>query len=105
MGLLRFNDFSPARFLAGGFAVMIIAGTLLLLLPSATVTGENTFLNALFTAASAVCVTGLVVVNTGTFYSVFGQSIIMLLILGGDIGFMTSATLNFILLGIKIKLK
>ncbi|MGI6328805.1 MAG: TrkH family potassium uptake protein [Dethiobacteria bacterium] len=105
MKLLRLNRFSPARFLAGGFAAMIIAGTFLLLLPAATVTGENTFLNALFTAASAVCVTGLVVVNTGAFYSVFGQCIIMLLILGGALGFMTSATLIFILLGKKITLK
>jgi len=99
------NALSPARFLVGGFAAMIIAGTVLLSLPIATKTGEFNFINALFTATSAVCVTGLVVVDTGTFYTIFGQVVIMLLILGGALGFMTSATIIFVLLGKRITLK
>ncbi len=96
---------SPARYLTLGFAAMILAGTLLLSLPFFTVEGELTFLDALFTATSAVCVTGLVVVDTGTFFTPAGQIIIMFLILGGALGFMTMATLIFILLGRRITLK
>ncbi len=99
------SAFSPARLLVGGFGAMIITGTVLLSLPIATQTGEISFINALFTATSAVCVTGLVVADTGTFYTIFGQFVIMLLILGGALGFMTSATLIFVLLGKRIRLK
>ncbi len=96
---------SPARYLAGGFAAMIGVGTLLLSLPFATVEGNIPLVDALFTATSAVCVTGLVVVDTGTDFTLAGQLIIMFLILAGALGFMTMATLIFVLLGRRITLK
>ncbi|MDO9535498.1 MAG: TrkH family potassium uptake protein [Bacillota bacterium] len=105
MSFIKFAGLSPARFLVGGFALVIILGTFLLSLPIATAAGGNTLINALFTATSAVCVTGLIVVDTGTYYSVFGQVVIMFLILVGALGFMTSATLIFIVLGKRITLK
>jgi len=96
------RTFSPARVLVLGFLVIILLGTLLLMLPQATVEGSLTSLQALFTATSAVCVTGLVVVDTGTTFTTFGQVIIMLLIQIGGLGFMTMATLIFMVLGKKI---
>jgi trk system potassium uptake protein TrkH len=83
-----------ALVLVYGFAVMIAIGTLLLLLPIANQARELTpFLTALFTATSAVCVTGLAVVDTGTYWSGFGQVVILLLVQAGGFGFMTSSTL------------
>ncbi len=63
------------------------------------------FIDALFTATSAVCVTGLVVVDTGSVFSIFGQIVILILIQIGGLGFMTFATFFAILLGKKINLK
>ena len=97
--------FSPAQVLVGGFLGFIIIGTILLSLPQASVVGRLPVLDALFTATSAVCVTGLVLVDTGTHFTVFGQVVIMLLIQVGGLGFMTMATLFFLLLGKKITLK
>jgi trk system potassium uptake protein len=68
-------------------------------------TGEPDFIDALFTATSATCVTGLVVVDTGTYFSVFGQVVIMILIQIGGLGFMTMATLFAIVLRKRISLK
>ncbi|PKM90196.1 MAG: Trk family potassium uptake protein [Firmicutes bacterium HGW-Firmicutes-12] len=97
---------NPARILVLGFLFLIIIGAILLSLPYATVDGKGaTFLDALFTATSAVCVTGLVVVDTGTYYSVFGQVVILFLIELGGLGFMTFATLFAIILGKRITLK
>lgn len=85
---------SPPRILAGGFALIIFLGTLLLMLPIANTSGEPLpFLDALFTATSATCVTGLVVVDTGTHFTIFGQIVIAVLIQIGGLGFMTMATL------------
>jgi len=96
----------PAQVLVAGFASLILAGALLLNLPIATVERESMgFLNALFTATSAVCVTGLVVVDTGTFFSTFGQVVILLLVQFGGLGIMTMATLIFLLMGKKIMLR
>lgn len=96
----------PAQVLVASFAALILAGALLLNLPIATVERESMgFLNALFTATSAVCVTGLVVVDTGTFFSTFGQIVILLLIQFGGLGIMTMATLIFLLMGKKIMLR
>ena len=96
----------PAQVLVVGFASLILAGALLLNLPIATVERESMgFLNALFTATSAVCVTGLVVVDTGTFFSTFGQVVILLLIQFGGLGIMTMATLIFLIMGKKIMLR
>ncbi|CUS76471.1 hypothetical protein JGI20_01609, partial [Candidatus Kryptobacter tengchongensis] len=73
----------PTRLLTFSFLLLISLGTLLLLLPKATYNGIS-LIDALFTATSAVCVTGLIVVDTGTYFTRFGQFIIMVLIqLGG----------------------
>jgi trk system potassium uptake protein TrkH len=89
-----------------GFAAIIFAGCILLNLPISTKSGYSIgFVNALFTSTSAVCVTGLVVVDTYTHWSVFGQVIILLLIQIGGLGFMTLATLFSLALGRKISFK
>ena len=70
----------------------------------ATESGKSAgFIDSLFTSASAVCVTGLVVVNTAEFWSVFGKVVMLILIQIGGLGFMTMATLVAMLLGKKIK--
>jgi trk system potassium uptake protein len=84
----RAKTINPARVMAAGFIGLIITGSLLLSLPVARVGGELSYIDALFTAASAVCVTGLVVVDTGSFYSLFGQITILSLIFSGALGFM-----------------
>lgn len=97
---------SPPKALVAGFATVIFTGAALLCLPFASASGQATgFLTALFTATSAVCVTGLVVVDTGTHWSFWGQLIILILIQTGGLGFMTMATLFFLLLGKRIGLK
>ncbi len=89
-----------------GFAGVIILGTILLMLPVASKTGQFTSpVDTLFTAASAVCVTGLAVVDTGTYWSGFGQGVILVLIQIGGLGFMASATLLLLLLGRRIGLR
>ena len=89
----RLRKMSPVQVLALTFLALILIGTLLLMLPWAT-TGEQVGLvDALFTATSAVCVTGLVVVDTGTRFTFFGQAVILLLIQFGGLGFMTVATM------------
>ncbi|WP_199242665.1 TrkH family potassium uptake protein [Desulfosporosinus fructosivorans] len=97
---------TPARVLVFGFATVILLGALLLALPQATQDGLGLpFLNAVFTATSAVCVTGLVVVDTATTFTHFGQWVILLLIQVGGLGFMTFATLFAMILGKKITFK
>ena len=92
------RQLSPPLVLATGFLVMIALGTLLLALPFSSASGEWTSpLTALFTATSAVCVTGLTVVDTGTHWSGFGHLVIILLIQAGGFGFMTSSTLLLLL--------
>lgn len=89
-GLLR----RPAAAVVAGFAVAVAIGTALLMLPVATETGTSTdFVTAVFTAVSAVCVTGLIVVDTPTYWSTFGELAILGLIQAGGIGIMTLATL------------
>jgi trk system potassium uptake protein TrkH len=85
---------APALSLLLLFTVLITIGTVLLMLPIATNSGEPTrFIDALFTATSAACVTGLVVVDTATHWSPFGQVVIMLLIQAGGFGIMAGSTL------------
>jgi trk system potassium uptake protein TrkH len=85
---------SPALSLLGLFAILIAVGTVLLMLPFATASGGTTrFLDALFTATSAACVTGLVVFDTATHWSPFGQVVILVLIQLGGFGIMTGSTL------------
>ncbi len=92
-GVRRGLNLSPLA-LVGGFALLILTGSLLLALPMSTAPGYSTgALDALFTSTSAVCVTGLVVFDTGTHWSPLGQAILLVLIQIGGFGFMTSATL------------
>ncbi len=82
---------NPAQLFILSFLVIIFLGSFLLLLPNATHTGIS-YLDALFTSTSAVCVTGLVVVDTGTHFTLFGQTIIMILIQVGGLGILTFAS-------------
>lgn len=85
---------APALSLVLLFTVLITIGTVLLMLPIATNSGDPTrFIDALFTATSAACVTGLVVVDTATHWSPFGQVVILLLIQAGGFGIMAGSTL------------
>ncbi len=97
---------SVSLILVYGFAGIIALGTIMLMLPVSSRTGQFTPpVNALFTATSAVCVTGLVVVDTGTYWSSFGQGVILVLFQIGGFGFMTSATLLLIAMGRRIGLR
>jgi len=101
----RVSKVSPLL-LIYGFAAIIALGTLLLILPISSKTGQFTSpIHALFTATSAVCVTGLVVVDTGTYWSTFGQAVILVLIQIGGFGFMTSATLFLLVLVRRVGLR
>lgn len=85
---------SPARLALGVFAGVVLIFTALLSLPAATASGERApFIDALFTATSAVCVTGLTTVPTGTYWSTFGQAIILVGIKVGGLGVMTLASI------------
>ncbi|MDY7221092.1 TrkH family potassium uptake protein [Halalkalibacterium halodurans] len=95
---------SPPQILALSFLVFIMIGTLLLKLPIASTTYIS-WIDAMFTATSAITVTGLVVVDTGTDYTVFGQVVIMILIQLGGLGLMTFAVLAVMMLGKKIGLQ
>lgn len=97
---------TPYQILVLGFAGLILVGTGLLMLPISAADGQSLpFIDALFTATSAVCVTGLVVVDTGTYFSLFGQLVIISLIQAGGLGIMAMSTLMAILIGKKINLK
>ncbi len=100
------NSIKPAQVMVIGFGALILLGGFMLNLPIASKNGESIgFLNALFTSTSAVCVTGLVVVDTGTYWSEFGQFIIITLIQTGGLGFMTIATMFSLLTRKKINLR
>ena len=89
----------PAQYVVVGFAAAVTAGTVLLLLPiSRTGPGGASLVEALFTATSAVCVTGLVVVETPTYWTGFGQTVILALIQIGGFGIMTMASLMILLI-------
>lgn len=97
---------SPARFLVIGFLSIILLGAVILMLPISSASGQYTpFVDTLFTSTSAVCVTGLVVVDTGTYWSNFGRLVIIILIQIGGLGFMTVTTFGAILIGKKIGIK
>src|SRR3990172_8659115 len=99
-------ELNPAQTIVAGFATIILVGAVLLSLPIASAAGRSTpFLTALFTATSAVCVTGLVVVDTATHYSLFGQLVILALIQLGGFGYMTTAMLLALLVGRRIGLR
>ena len=91
---MKIKQLSYVQAIALGFLTVIAAGTILLMLPVSSRSGEATgFVTALFTSVSASCVTGLVLVDTATYWSGFGQAIVLLLIQIGGLGFMTIATL------------
>ncbi len=100
----RMIHMSPPQTLISVFTLFITLGTFLLKLPSATSNGI-TFMDALFTATSAMTVTGLVVIDTGTAFTLFGQIIILVLIQVGGLGIMTFAVLIYMVLGKKIGIK
>ena len=104
--LSKTNFMQPEQVMVIGFGLVILLGAIILNLPISTQSGESVgFLNSLFTSTSAVCVTGLVVVDTGTYWSEFGQFIIITLIQTGGLGFMTIATMFSLLKGKKINLR
>ncbi len=97
---------SPAQTIVFGFAAIILIGAWLLTLPVSSVSGERTdFLTALFTATSATCVSGLVVVDTADHYSTFGQLVILGLIQLGGLGYMISWAILALILGWRIGLR
>lgn len=92
--------------LALGFLAVILLGTILLALPAAARNGRSIGLfDSLFTSTSAVCVTGLVAVDTGTTFSLFGQVVLLALIQVGGLGFMVFATMIMVALGRKISIR
>lgn len=97
---------TPSRIIIFGFFLLIMSGALLLMLPIATKDGSGaSFLDALFTATSATCVTGLVVHDTYQYWSFFGQAVILLLIQFGGMGIVTVAISLSIISGKKISLR
>ncbi len=97
---------SHVQIIALGFFLIIMIGTFLLMLPVSTKNGQGAgFLEALFTATSSSCVTGLVVQDTSTYWSGFGQAVILLMIQIGGLGFMTIATMFFMLLRKRVHLR
>jgi trk system potassium uptake protein TrkH len=96
---------NPPGFLIFSFLITIFAGTILLLFPGAATKGTTTVLDALFTATSATCVTGLIVQDTGLHFSQFGQIIILLLIQVGGLGIMTISSAFAVMLGQKMTVK
>lgn len=94
------------QILALGFLVLILIGGIILSLPISSQSGEPTnFLDAIFTSTSAVCVTGLITLNTSAHWSIFGQTVIITLIEIGGLGFMSFAVLISLILGKKITLR
>lgn len=103
--LLRRRNLNATRIVAGSFAVIILLGTVLLNLPAASQKGQSPgLLTCLFTATSSSCVTGLIVVDTATQWSLFGQAVILGLIQLGGLGFITIMTLFSLMLRRKIGL-
>ena len=85
--------------LAISFAAAIFLGALLLMLPVCTVSGRISFLEALFTSTSAICVTGLIVVDTATYFTTVGKCVMILLIQLGGLGIMTFSTMVLLAAG------
>jgi len=102
----KITDISPTRMIVSSFAVLIFLGGLLLNLPIASNSGESIgFVNSLFTATSATCVTGLIVADTLTQWTLFGQLVILVLIQVGGLGIITLATFFSAILGRKVGMK
>jgi trk system potassium uptake protein TrkH len=96
---------SPIQVLVFGYIIIILGGSLILRLPLASSEGNSQqYIDALFTATSAVSTTGLIVVDTGTFYSLFGQTTILLLFQIGGLGYMAFVVLMIYVLGRRLSL-
>lgn len=101
-----FKKMRPGRFIALGFAFIILLGAILLALPISHNDGiEVSFLDALFSATSAVCVTGLITVDTGDTFNVFGSTVIAILIQTGGLGFASIGVGFFLLMKRKVSFK
>ncbi len=98
--------FTPAHIIVFSFFIVTLTGAILLNLPIASQNGQSIgFIDALFTSTSAVCVTGLVTVNTFYHWSLFGKIVILMLIQIGGLGFMSLFTIILVVLGKKITLR
>ena len=105
MNRIFHREFHPAQVLVASFAIAIIAGAILLKLPGMVRGVPLSFIDALFTATSAVCVTGLIVVDTATKFTPLGQVIILILIQAGGLGIMTFSVLFILMAGKKISFR
>lgn len=107
MGLKKsLAKINPFKLLVLGFTAVILVGAVLLYMPFSSVNGQKTrFVDALFTSTSAVCVTGLTVVDTASYWSSFGKFVIIVLIQIGGLGFVTIAALFSMLLRKRIYLR
>ncbi|WP_017324930.1 TrkH family potassium uptake protein [Synechococcus sp. PCC 7336] len=103
----RFSrSLTPPQTICLGFLATILVGTVLLMLPWSTAAGEwNHWLMALFTSTSAVCVTGLIVADTGTHFSPFGQMVLLALIQVGGLGYMTATSFLLLIVGRRLSLR
>lgn len=100
------SKYRPGQIMVMGFAMVILIGTFLLMLPISSNNNEATnFFDSLFTATSAVCVTGLAVVDTSMHWSIFGKIVIIMLIQIGGMGFMSIGALISFIFGTKINLR
>lgn len=95
---------SPSRVSMLSYALLILLGAILLLLPASTEKGHLGFIDALFTSASAVCVTGLIVVDTASTFTFFGKVVIISLIQAGGIGIMVLSTMFLLTLGKRVSM-
>ena len=103
--MFRLNRASPASLLLLSYCLVILVGTILLLMPFSTVSGSIALVDALFTATSAVCVTGLIVVDTGAYFTHAGQMIILAMIQLGGLGIMTISVSLFLFIGKRVPFK
>ncbi len=102
---LMAGNIQPSQLIIFSFLFLILIGTFLLSLPRATVSQQMSFVDALFTATSAICVTGLIVVDTATYFTPLGHTILMILIQVGGLGIMTLTTFFAFVLGSGSRLK
>lgn len=104
MKKIRYLTFNPSQLLVVVFFIFIVIGSILLKLPVST-TDSITWIDALFTSTSAMTVTGLAVVDTGTDFTIFGQVVILALIQAGGLGIMSFAVMIYMALGKKVGFK
>lgn len=102
----KIHNLSPTRIIVFSFIGLILTGSFLLWLPISSQSGQNVrYIDALFTATSASCVTGLIIADTATQWTLFGQIVILSLIQAGGLGIATLATFFSVLLGRRVGLK